>query len=99
MNVALACPPRMSVLTAPTDGSSRARPCGGFSRPRERVFWSSRWPCRWSFVLQGLSVNGFTQDEVAKLHAIEAYRQGDFSANAETPDADEAGDVGQPCRR
>jgi len=35
--------------------------------------------------LQGLSVNGFTQDEVAKLHAIQAYRQGDFSANAEHP--------------
>jgi len=35
--------------------------------------------------IQGLSVNGFSQDEVAKLHAIEAYRQGDFSANAEHP--------------
>jgi hypothetical protein len=33
----------------------------------------------------GLSVYGFSEDEVAKLRAIDAYRQGDFSPNAEHP--------------
>ena len=32
-----------------------------------------------------LSTYGFSEDEVAKLRAIEAYRNGDFSANAEHP--------------
>jgi 4-amino-4-deoxy-L-arabinose transferase-like glycosyltransferase len=38
-----------------------------------------------AFRLQGLSVRGFSEDEAAKLRAIGAYRQGDFSANAEHP--------------
>ena len=32
-----------------------------------------------------LSTYGFSEDEVAKLRAIEAYRHGDFSVNAEHP--------------
>ena len=35
--------------------------------------------------LDGLSAYGFSEDEVAKLQAIDAYRRGDFSANAEHP--------------
>ena len=35
--------------------------------------------------LDGLSTYGFSEDEVAKLRAIDAYRRGDFSANAEHP--------------
>jgi hypothetical protein len=38
-----------------------------------------------TFRVQGLSVRGFSEDEVAKLHAIEAYGEGDFSENAEHP--------------
>src|SRR6187549_3779167 len=33
----------------------------------------------------GLDTYGFSEDEVAKLRAIEAYRRGDFAANAEHP--------------
>src|SRR5436305_10929210 len=35
--------------------------------------------------LFGLGASGFTEDEVNKLHAIQAYRHGEFSANAEHP--------------
>ena len=35
--------------------------------------------------LDGLSTYGFSEDEVAKLQAIDAYRRGDFTANAEHP--------------
>lgn len=35
--------------------------------------------------LNGLDAYGFSEDEVAKLHALDAYRQGDFSVNAEHP--------------
>ena len=35
--------------------------------------------------LDGLSAYGFSEDEVAKLQAIDAYRRGDYSANAEHP--------------
>lgn len=35
--------------------------------------------------LASLDASGFSEDEVAKLRAIEAYRQGQFSANAEHP--------------
>lgn len=37
------------------------------------------------FRLQGLSEFGFSEDEVAKLRAIDAYRQHDFTANTEHP--------------
>src|SRR5690242_3521074 len=33
----------------------------------------------------GLDTYGFSEDEVAKLRAIEAYRRGDFTPNAEHP--------------
>jgi hypothetical protein len=33
----------------------------------------------------GLDTYGFSEDEVAKLRAIDAYRSGDFTANAEHP--------------
>jgi 4-amino-4-deoxy-L-arabinose transferase-like glycosyltransferase len=33
----------------------------------------------------GVSAYGFSEDEVAKLRAIDAYKAGDFSANAEHP--------------
>jgi hypothetical protein len=32
-----------------------------------------------------LDAYGFSEDEIAKLRAVDAYRQGDFSANAEHP--------------
>jgi predicted membrane-bound mannosyltransferase len=35
--------------------------------------------------LYGLGTYGFSEDEVAKLQAIDAYRHGDFSANGEHP--------------
>jgi len=35
--------------------------------------------------LYGLSTYGFSEDEVAKFQAIDAYRRGDFSQNAEHP--------------
>ena len=35
--------------------------------------------------LVGLSVSGFSDDEMAKVRALAAYRQGDFTANAEHP--------------
>src|SRR5262249_54714156 len=38
-----------------------------------------------AFRVSALSAYGFSEDEVNKLHAIEAYRHGEFSANAEHP--------------
>jgi Dolichyl-phosphate-mannose-protein mannosyltransferase len=35
--------------------------------------------------LVGLGSAGFSEDEINKLHAVEAYQQGTFSANAEHP--------------
>ena len=35
--------------------------------------------------LLSLDASGFSEDEAAKLHAIDAYRSGNFSANAEHP--------------
>ena len=35
--------------------------------------------------LVGLHVSGFSDDEMAKVQAIESYRHGDFTANAEHP--------------
>jgi hypothetical protein len=35
--------------------------------------------------LAGLQASGFSDDEVAKIEAIDAYRHGNFSANAEHP--------------
>jgi 4-amino-4-deoxy-L-arabinose transferase-like glycosyltransferase len=37
------------------------------------------------FRIQGLSVRGFSEDEMAKLNAVQAYRHAEFSANAEHP--------------
>ena len=35
--------------------------------------------------LVGLAVSGFSDDEMAKVRAVESYRHGDFTANAEHP--------------
>ena len=35
--------------------------------------------------LVALGADGFSEDEINKLHAVEAYRHGEFSANAEHP--------------
>ena len=62
---------------------------------RRSVGWRSRLPLQLllafialtalSLRLDGLDTYGFSEDEVAKLRAIEAYRRGEFSANAEHP--------------
>jgi hypothetical protein len=59
------------------------------------VGWRSRLPLQLllAFIvltalglrLNGLDTYGFSEDEVAKLRAIEGYRRGDFSPNAEHP--------------
>lgn len=49
------------------------------------VTWSLVVALALAVRLFGLSATGFSEDEVNKLRAVEAYRQGDFSANAEHP--------------
>lgn len=62
---------------------------------RPRLGWRSRLPLHLLLAsivvtalglrLDGLDTYGFSEDEVAKVRAIEAYRRGDFSPNAEHP--------------
>ena len=75
----------MSVLTAPTDWVEPSSTVRRLLTPSRTSLLVLMLAVSLAIRIQGLSVNGFTQDEVAKLHAIEAYRRGDFSANAEHP--------------
>ena len=76
-----------SVSTAPVEVSARSRAsAAAFARQHASVLAFTvaiavALACRTT----ALATYGLSEDEVAKLEAIESYRQGQFSANAEHP--------------
>lgn len=72
-----------------------ARPAAA-APPRVELLWLTRQQVRHLILavaiglaltvrLAGLTTSGFSDDEMAKVQAVESYRHGDFTANAEHP--------------
>ena len=71
------------LLTPPAPATSTTRPA--LFTPLRLTILLGILTLALLFRLPGLSEFGFSEDEVAKLRAIDAYRQHDFTANTEHP--------------